>query len=479
MAFITLVCYASTGVAQQYAADALRFSYTGFGGTSRFHGIAGAQTALGGDAGSFAGNPAGLGFYRRSDFTFTPALQFSNARSTYMGKMTDDEDINFNISNLSIVFNETFQDYTGQDVTKGWTSLSFGLGINRINNFNENRTFSAFNPNSSMTQYFAESANKYGLGEGSFEELAYNAYLINEDSVSFIPASKGNVNQSQRDDQSGAMTEWSLALGANYSNKLYLGGALGVTSIRYLRESSYTETGINDTLYNVTGFTMDETHLVNGSGFNLKGGVILRPIDMIRIGATIQTPTYYELDESFSTSVTTSFGSSDTSYGPLEYFFNYDLKAPFRYNLGLAIFIGKLGFISADVEQVDYTSARIRTHYEVEFDNDNNQAIRENFTSATNYRIGAESRLGPFNIRAGYALYGNPNKDRSYDASRKYITGGFGYRVENYYFDLAWVNTSWSSVYVPYYLDDSSIPDPEVSVSHKKNTVLFTVGSRF
>jgi len=74
----------------QYAEDALRFSRNYFGGTSRMLGLAGAQQALGADISSISGNPAGLGFYRRNDFSISPTLRFSETQSTFGAKTYSD-----------------------------------------------------------------------------------------------------------------------------------------------------------------------------------------------------------------------------------------------------------------------------------------------------------------------------------------------------------------------------------------------------
>lgn len=64
--FATISSYA-----QFYADDALRYSQYSLTGTARIQSMGGAQVAIGGDMGSFGINPAGLAFYRNSDFAFT------------------------------------------------------------------------------------------------------------------------------------------------------------------------------------------------------------------------------------------------------------------------------------------------------------------------------------------------------------------------------------------------------------------------
>ena len=58
----------ATGMAHaQYSQDALRYSTFQTGNTSRIKAIGGAGTAVGGDLSSIGGNPAGIGFFTRSE----------------------------------------------------------------------------------------------------------------------------------------------------------------------------------------------------------------------------------------------------------------------------------------------------------------------------------------------------------------------------------------------------------------------------
>lgn len=53
--------------------DALRYSQYNATGSARIMGIGGSQFAIGGDVSNISGNPAGLGFFRKSEFSFTPS----------------------------------------------------------------------------------------------------------------------------------------------------------------------------------------------------------------------------------------------------------------------------------------------------------------------------------------------------------------------------------------------------------------------
>ena len=78
-----------------FESSALLFSQTTYGGSARVQGLGNAFTSLGGDISSISMNPAGLGFYNRSEISFTPAINFQNMTSNYLKYETTDGKTNF------------------------------------------------------------------------------------------------------------------------------------------------------------------------------------------------------------------------------------------------------------------------------------------------------------------------------------------------------------------------------------------------
>ena len=478
-------------ISAQYAEDALRFSRTFPGGTARIMGMAGAQNALGADISSLVGNPAGLGFYRSSDFSISPTLRFNTTESKAFGNLSSEKRDQLNIGSLGFTVTQLNQDYSGADVQNGWVSYTFGFGMNRTNSFFENRYFSGTNSNSAIGNYFAEIANGRDASAfpdtnvTSLEDMAWYGYVIDFDTVSnsFIRVGNGSVRQTQADQIEGSQNEWTFAFGANYSNTLYLGASIGLGTVRYERVSKFTESDINDPLYNLQNVTLNDRLTVDGSSFNIKIGAIVRPTDFVRVGLSMQTPDYYNLDESYVTdlsSVANPTGNAveNFRYNSLEYLFQYKLRTPFRYNAGLAFIFNKLGLISADVELVDYSNNRLSAGGDfADFGPEQNGVIQNLYKSAYNVRIGAEGKLGPFSIRGGYARYGDPTTSTKIDLSRNILSGGIGYRQSDYYFDLAFVNQQHKNIYSPYFLNNGSEPQIENTVN--TNSVILTVGTRF
>ena len=126
------------GIAQfswaQSSIDALRYSRMDYQGTARFDAMGGSFGALGGELSSIMINPAAIGVYRNSEFTFSTALLTTNTESAFNGRRIEDNTVNFNIPNIGFV-----STYKGD--ANGWKYYSFGIGHSRVNNFRSDYIF--------------------------------------------------------------------------------------------------------------------------------------------------------------------------------------------------------------------------------------------------------------------------------------------------------------------------------------------------
>ncbi|MDQ3291477.1 MAG: hypothetical protein M3Q05_09330 [Bacteroidota bacterium] len=488
-------------VSAQNEVDALRYSRQDFGGSARIQGMAGAQTALGADISTLSINPAGLGLYRRSEFSFSPGISLSGTESSLNGRSSSTDQRNIlNIPSLGIVFTKRKTDSEEGD----WRSGAFGIGLTRLNNFQNRFSYAGpVNQTESLVQSLGETAiannrteasldQEYDDGIYSLEGLGYATYLIGVDKVPTEPnnpnsplreeiyvESQGNVTQSETVSSKGAQNQWDFAYGASYRDKLYLGASVGLTTLRYNQKRVYREVDA-DAQTDFQDLTLTDEFTTTGSGVNLKVGVIVRPIDAVRIGVSVQTPTFYTLRDQYTTSMGSTFGGTtpgtyNAQMTPGDY--EYSLTTPMRANGGVAFFAGKNGFISADVEYINYSGARFDSNDGGDSFSDKNDIIKNTYQSTLNFRVGGEYRYNIFRVRAGYALYGDPYKSSDYDRDKRYITAGAGIRQNDHFFDIALVNARYNSVYSPYSLIDNL--QPVVTTKNTTNSVVFTVGFNF
>lgn len=143
-------------------------------------------------------------------------------------------------------------------------------------------------------------------------------------------------------------------------------------------------------------------------------------------------------------------------------------------------FVGKNGFISADVDWVDYSAARLNSR---DFDQSaDNDAIRNAYGSTINFRVGGEARIDRFRLRAGYAFYGDPYSNTpDITQTTSQISGGVGVKFNSLYMDFALVSRTSDGVYRSYQVLDANDQNvgPETFLSNSITSGIFTIGFNF
>ena len=479
----------STCNAQDFQDLALLFGQSYPNGSARIQGIGGSQISLGGDISNAYGNPAGLGMFNRSVFSMSLGLDFLNSDANYLGTTTPDSKANFNIPNIGAVI---YQKGHADDQIK---SGALGITLNRTSSFNNRTSYSSRNNTSSILDYFLDYAqgidadifyDSYNYEYDYPEALAVRTQLIfpssDIDSVNgfddeYITDIYGLPKQSQTIETSGSMNQLSIGYGANYDDVLFFGGNIGITSINYQVESTFNESSFiyGDTTYinPLNSLTYEERLTIEGGGINAILGVIYRPIDQIQIGGTFATPTYYTIEDKFDRSLFADYVVFDDQYAESNIILsNYNLTTPLKLSGGMTYFVGNSGFISADVEMINYGKSKLSSQ---DFSTaEDNQLIRNKLSKSVNYRIGGEYRYDIFMIRAGYAHY-DLGSNGIYKGSRNLISGGLGIRINKYNFDLAIINSSTSSSYSPYQFYDGSGPVAEIKNNITSGVITFGV----
>lgn len=84
---IAITLFAITKTYAQEPVDVLRYSWLTQNGTARNQAIGGTGASLGGEFSSLFINPAGLGFYKTSEFVITPGYSMKNFKSTYKSSL--------------------------------------------------------------------------------------------------------------------------------------------------------------------------------------------------------------------------------------------------------------------------------------------------------------------------------------------------------------------------------------------------------
>jgi hypothetical protein len=506
----TLLYFPGFVFAQGFIENALLFSRTQPGGSARVQSLGGAQVALGGDFSSALSNPAGLGMYNRSEFTFSPALNFYSTAAEHLGNTANDSKTVFTIPGLSYVFNSPKN-------TSGYIGGSFGISMSRINDFNRTFTYSGTDDLSSMVDWFIEDAfgftpeqlpSPYSsvplLNYDYTTGQAYLTYLINtladdpnnttpvmpDDYVTYyselepLPGETRTLDRLEQVSVKGSQYQWSLAYGGNYNDKLFFGANIGITTLRYNFKRKYREQNFefsDDPSYNPLDYLeLEEKISIDGSGVNLTLGLIYRPVDAIQLGMSFVTPTYYWLTDSYTSLVRTLWNDSRAfieEKSVQQLISEYSLTAPMKFSIGTAVFFGGYGFISGDMEFVNYSKAKYRSDVSGISFSSENEGIKEFFTNTINYRIGTEWRYGKLRFRAGYNIQSSPLKSNDANLKIQTLSAGIGLRLSKFFTDLAWLSAKGDGFYSPYIFQDGL--GPLVNLKNKVNSVMVTVGFTF
>jgi hypothetical protein len=484
--------------AQGFTENALLFSRTQPGGSSRIQALGGAQVALGGDFSSGLSNPAGLGMYNRSEFTFSPAFNTYETSASHIGTKKNDSKNVLTIPGISLVYHYPQE-------RNGFLGGSFGLTLTRINDFNRTFNYTGQDNASSIIDYFIEDANANFWEPRT--ELAYQNFLLEDSSyyggdpnqyfsvMGLFPDDPGDIRELKRKESvstRGSQYQWSFAYGGNLNDQFFFGASLGITTLRYQFNTTYKESDyafvLSPDFDALDSLRMKESVTIDGSGVNLTLGVIYRPADFVQVGLSFVTPTVYELTDAYTASMVTYWNGYDyldqgnlfTERAELTepLVSEYRLTTPLKVSLGTAFFLGQYGFITGDVEFVNYSKAKYKSSIDDDFIEDYNPEIKSNFKNVVNYRLGAEFRYSIYRARVGYNYQANPYK-KKFDVDQKIQTmsAGLGVKLNKYSVDATWFMSEGNSAYSPYsFLNNTG---PVSNLKNKMNSVMVTVGYSF
>lgn len=505
-AFISTVYW---GAAQaQSVDDALILSKEDITGSARMRGMGNAQTALGGDVSSLNGNPAGLGYFSRSDASIT-FNYLNNTNKTDFGNVnsTSKKD-NFGIDQAGIVFHFPSSGYN----RSGWQNFNVGISYNKTQNYNNRLTYEGNNNSSSIVNGLTD------LMSGSFEADFVNSNIVEkfgDPTKGYFPLAIENGDKNQYNDiiTKGEKAKTSFGFGANYNNVFYIGATLGLTSYKYEKHSSFIENGWTKNRGEILADNPNSTYAdpshpnydfaeasyelfdnfdqyTEGSGIDVKLGMILKPTTDWNFGLTITTPTWTSIKDDTraytdvyfydNATITDPFSSYESDY--YDSGLDLNMTTPWKFALGATKFFNR-GLITADVEYVTYNSIRYSSanSYPSNRYDDVNADIKNNLQGAFNFKIGGEYLFSNvISGRAGFNYFGNPYQYA--DDSNLNGSLGVGFRLSNStYLDLAVVHQVNSYKEAPYTMDETfwGVSSPIASISNNRTSALLTFGVKF
>lgn len=437
--FISLFLLIAEGYSQTLL-DIQRLG-TGFSGVSaRAAGLGNSYTAISDDGAGMFYNPAGIGLIRK--FEFSGGFNYNNIGNTadFLGKSTEYSNSSTKIDNFAFVI--PFPTVRG--------SLVFGVGYNNITDFNYALKFSGFNNGSTS---MIQDMNVYS-------EIPYELYLTDDNYNTQIA---GRLNQSGSTLNSGSLGLWTFSGSIEAAQDLFLGASLGFINGSFAGSREYYEDDLQGVYKNVElapgyAFTKDfRTFYLNQllnwdiGGYDLKIGMLYKLKNFARVGVTIQFPRTVSIKETYSVNAYTDWGDGTRKEIATEdytYKSEYDIIQPYKMTAGAsANFKGLIA--SAEVTLTDYTQTKMENTKGIQAGDVAalNKDIKDYMRAVLDYNFGVEYTIPDpgFRIRAGFMTQKSAYKGDGSDYDRKYVTGGFGFLVDNSVsFDVAYVRGFWN-----------------------------------
>jgi len=476
--FITILSLGSH-LSAQTLEESLRLSERNGTGTARGMGVAGAFGAVGADFSSVSINPAGLGLFRSSEFTVSPALDIHMNEARYLNQQKTDRKSKFHIDNFGVLFSKEIQN-------SKWKFRNIGFSYITYNKFYDSYSLSAENPNNSFLDYYANQAagsspsdwnvlDPLGIG------LFYEGYLLNVGANNIYSSVAGpGLTQTESYDTDKSHRAFNISASGNYNDRVYLGASLNFPDYQYDVVHSIGEEDKKDIYNTFESYNYLFEERTEGDGININLGIICRVISPLRLGLSFNSGTSYSIETFYSSALESNLEgiqqtNSDTYSSP-EGFFGYNFNLPYTIT-GSAAYIFKKGFLSMDYSFIDHSDAFYSARTDGDFGDQDildaiNSSIKESYQANSTVKLGGELARDQLRYRLGLILKTSPYINIDPELEMMY-TAGFGYRLKSMTLDLGYRYGQRDKTYSFY----SGTEDAKVLLN--SHEIIFSLGFRF
>ena len=343
-------------------------------GTARYVAMGGAMEALGADISTIASNPAGIGLFRSSQVS--TSFGFVSQSST--GSFDKGDRTNISFDQVGIV-------WAMRSGKKSFLNVAFNYHKSR--NFNQIITAANhLGSGSQNIQAYAKGMLTGQLGASSYTNSdgdvvyeptfsgSYPAYYSQSDelynqAVNF-DYTDGNYYSYAAEDftfkraNTGYIGEYDFNISGNINDRVYLGITFGIRDVHYKAYTRYTESLVNTSGTALGDVTLSDERKITGTGFDVKAGIIVRPLEdsPFRIGLYVSTPTYYDLTTSNRTRLDNDSEVGSYDYVTISNAYDFELYTPWTFGISLGHTIGTSVALGASYEFADYgtTDTRVK-----------------------------------------------------------------------------------------------------------------------
>lgn len=511
--FISLLVILSSYCFAQTEFDAVTMDKPDLNGSARYIGLAGAYGALGGDASAIKDNPAGLGVFRSSEISFTAKLGMQKSSSNWNGSTSSADNFKLNFDHFSYSWNvPNYQE-------SGLISSNYIIAYNKIKNFNREMSIQGSSSGYSLADVMANMANIANNGNGlnynalSFKndpynntsigwlsELGYQAYLIDTvpgqtSKYASVLTPKQSVVPYNYLKESGGINEYTFGWGGNFNNNFFLGANINLVTLNYELTSQYSESFRENSN---EGFDLVNYISQSGAGINLKLGAIYMPVNSLRLGFSVHTPTVYSIKNTHYADIYSSY-MTQTPESTITGSDEFSFRSPWQIQASAAYLFGRKGLISAEYDRIWQKNAKYtNTDGTIKGFEDANMAITNDLENSNFFKFGGEYKVNDnIALRAGYAFsnavnptsaQGKPiyynstytNTEYLLNKGTQFCTLGVGYREASWFLDFAYVLKTEKNDFYPFkynYFSDVTITPADVKVN--SNNLVVTLGFKF
>ena len=391
---------------------AILFSGEDTNGTARYNAMGGAFGALGGDLSAGDINPAGLAVFKNSSFSTSLGLRNTDINANFYDSNTLNSNGYFNLTQGGGVF--VFKNGRHSDMQK----IAIGFNYSISKDF-ENDWVTTGNSGFAPITDFYDPDVIYG----NPEEQTFENYT------------------------NGRNDKFVFTLAAQTSEKLYVGASITTHSLDFY-QSIFAEEFNNDGNSNTFDVSAREELITFGTGVSFGIGFIAKPSKELRLGASFQSPTWYQLSEEYVAFDDVLFFNGEPDIQrDIESInvFDYNLTTPLKLTGSLAYIVGKEGLISFDYTYKDFNNIRLKPSGEF---NDENLDFSNSLRGVSQFKVGAEWRVDNISLRGGYHFEESPFADAIDSDNISGYSLGIGLKFSgNTRLDFSYQNSKNTDVY--------------------------------
>ena len=433
------------------------YSNSSLSGSAKYNSMAGSMGALGADFSVLNSNPAGIAVSIASELSGTLFLENNKNTTSYGGNSTAYKTNDTNLGNVGAI--AVFKVNSGS----AWKFVNVAMNYSNqsIEDYSET-------PGNRSLIYDIRDANDAVIDQLAFDGHAYNRY--------------------------GNLSKMSLGIGGNYDHRIYVGAGLNFHSSaldQYDSAAFVDNTGIRD-VYEKQYTPYSES----ATGFSASLGVIGKISPQFRLGASLETPTWWNISRVYSEYENPTDGT---------YSEDRNLSSPMKATVSAAYVANKNFAIN-----VDYTLGLTKSKYKVygAAETELNQFFSSNAKNLSEVKVGAEYRIENLRLRGGYGFATSPFDSMSlnttsgslsnenfsdlFSGKRNTIGAGIGYDFKSFFIDAAYQNISseYSSPFLQGsaanntgYFSNQYIVNSDAAivsnVKNKKDNFFITLGWKF